>query len=716
MVAVKNDTNTLPNLSNITDQQIYNGMGKALLDYETAVLHVETMAEDGVRDLDALLRPLEQARLNFESCWHVANMLQLVTESLDRDRFIRLHLRAEKASLARVDSKSIYLALKEIKAKQVESGGTHLSAEDERLLDRHLMEYRHQGHHLPQKEYTILTENWLPKLTNYLGDYKYRQSRATERYRHVIRDPNVVRDFPVDVLKAMATDSTQPTRGPWTVSLHPYIHKQVMAYCPDRSVRWTTYLGDVMRGSKELDIYLSTAHYVRDIRKHRSDQAITLGYKNYAEYSMETKMAGSVENVQTMISTLKPEAKRGQETELEDLQNFAESRGFEEELEEYDIDFFRRKKKRVLLGKSDEDIREYFPMPKVVNGIFNLCSSMFSIRFEEINTPESSQSLWHPDVRLFRVIDLSPGADNAELGRFYLDPYIRDDKGYSGGDKGWYLPIRQNSPRTGTLPLGAFIFSLPMPNYGKPALLSMEEVEEVLRNFGNMLQHMLSNQGKWSEMCSKAGQEWDVLDLPGFFMQNWLYVPEVMRSLSGHWSTGQPLETDLVNKLCTVPRHLLAGYDLCRQLFFADFDISFYSVDWEKEGYQEMVTRLRSDYLLLPKLSRDHFPLYYSAMISGDYPAAIYSSLWAKMLAADAFSAVLEARDGSDASAVPLFDDEAVKNVTGRFRNTILAQGSTLPASDIYRKFRGRDPSHEALLHSHGLKVTPRPGQRGHES
>ena len=89
------------------------------------------------------------------------------------------------------------------------------------------MEYRHQGHHLPQKEYTILTENWLPKLTNYLGDYKYRQSRATERYRHVIRDPNVVRDFPVDVLKAMATDSTQPTRGPWTVSLHPYIHKQV---------------------------------------------------------------------------------------------------------------------------------------------------------------------------------------------------------------------------------------------------------------------------------------------------------------------------------------------------------------------------------------------------------------------------------------------------------------------------------------------------------
>ena len=121
----------------------------------------------------------------------------------------------------------VFCPFQEIKAKQVESGGTHLSAEDERLLDRHLMEYRHQGHHLPQKEYTILTENWLPKLTNYLGDYKYRQSRATERYRHVIRDPNVVRDFPVDVLKAMATDSTQPTRGPWTVSLHPYIHKQV---------------------------------------------------------------------------------------------------------------------------------------------------------------------------------------------------------------------------------------------------------------------------------------------------------------------------------------------------------------------------------------------------------------------------------------------------------------------------------------------------------
>jgi len=573
------------------------------------------------------------------------------------------------------------------------------------------LEYRQQGHDLPTNKYLELTETWLPKLTVMLGEYKYRTMKATERYRHVIRDPNVVRDFPVDVLKAMASDSSQPTRGPWAVTLHPYIHKQVMAYCPDRSVRWTAHLGDVMRGSKELDIYLSTAATVRDIRKHRSDQAITLGYKNYVEYSMETKMAGSKENVEVMIDTLKTDAKRHQESELEDLQNYAESRGFEEDIEDYDVAFFKRKKKRSILGISDEDLREYFPMPKVMDGLFKLCSSLFSIGFEEVSPSEIGESVWHPDITLYRVIDLSPGAANAELGRFFVDAYIRDDKGYSGGDKGWYVPIRQHS-RSGR-PLGAFIFSLPVPNYGKPALLSLAEVEEIFRNFGNMLSHMVSNQSQWSELCSRTGQEWDVVDLPGFFMQNWLCNPEVLQSLSGHWSTGQPLDPVLLDKLCTVPRHLLAGYDMCRDLFLASFDLQFYSVDWGQEDYQDMVGRVRSDFLLLPTTSRDFFPLYYSDMFSGDHPAAVFTKLWAKMLAADAFSAIQEARSDGEVS---LFEDKEVKAVTTRFRNTVLSQGSTRPAADIFRQFRGRDPSHEALLHSLGLrKDNPHPKRRGQD-
>jgi len=715
MTSVKGDG--LPALSQVKERDIYFGLGKALLDYEAVMVEVETLAEEGVRDFKRLLEPLEKAKVQFESVWHCANMLQLVTDSLEKDRFVRLHLRAEKASLARVESRPFYQALKDMKSRQLESSD-FLSSDEERIVDRYLLEYRHQGFELEDKKYQELTGMWTKKLSDNLAEYKFRHGRSTERFKHVIRDPNVVREFPVDVLKAMASDSAQPTRGPWTVTLHPYIHKQVMSYCPDRNVRWTTHLGDVTRGSKGSDVYLALGNYCKEIRQHRLDQALTLGYKNYAEFSMETKMATSVENVQTMISTLQSKAKHHQEMELESLQNFAESRGFEEDIEVWDVEFFRRKQKRFILGVTDEELREYFPLPKVLAGIFKLCSSLFGVSIEEVKVSDEAKveaSLWHPEVKMFRAIDTSSGQ---ELGRFYIDPYIRDDKGYAGGDKGWYVPVRARSGPAGCSPLGVFVLSLPVPSYGKPSLLNMAEVEELLRNFGNMMGHLCATNSQWSDLTGKAGLEWDVLDLPGFFMQHWLYVPEVMRTLSGHWSSDKPLDPELVGKLCTVPRQLLAGYDLCHSLYKSAYDIAFYTEDYEKESYQDMAERMHSDFLLLPTVSGDMFPAYVSDMFSGDYPAAMFCSTWAKMLAADAFSAVQEAMDpvvdaGSDNKS--LFNNEQVKRVTMRYRNTVLAAGSAKATADTFRAFRGRDPSHEALLLNLGLKATPHPKKKGQQ-
>ena len=142
-------------------------------------------------------------------------------------------------------------------------------------------------------------------------------------------------------------------------------------------------------------------------------------------------------------------------------------------------------------------------------------------RHFQIKDINMSEHAWHSDVKLYRAIDLTPGAGNAELGRFFMDPFIRDDKGYSGGDKGWYIPMRQPSRQRPDQALGSLVFSLPMPNYGKPSLLSLNEVEEVFRNFGNMLFHMVSNQTDWSSLSYKGGLEWDVLDLPSVFMQHW---------------------------------------------------------------------------------------------------------------------------------------------------------------------------------------------------
>ena len=166
-------------------------------------------------------------------------------------------------------------------------------------------------------------------------------------------------------------------------------------------------------------------------------------------------------------------------------------------------------------------------------------------------------------------MDLAPtGAGSKVIGKFFLDPYVRDDKGYAGGDKGWYVPLRPHSQTAGCTALGAMVLSLPIPNYGKPSLLSFHETEELLRNFGNLLQHSCSSGCKWADFSGNIGIEWDVLDMPGKFMSYWLYNPEVLRSLSGHWSTNEPLPNNVIDALCTsAGMQHLAGYNLCNELY-----------------------------------------------------------------------------------------------------------------------------------------------------
>ena len=714
----------IPDYENITERNCYFGLGKAILEFESAVAELEQKCEDGVKDFNTLFEPFERVRCQFESVWNSVSLLNLTTDKLDRDRIQILHARAEGAFASRFGSKKIHATLKEIKTNQIE-GKIDLDKHQQRNLDKYLAEYRQNGFDLPEKKYLELTTNWLKRLTDVRRDYQWRITTSTERFKHQIKDPNVVRDFPVDVLKAMALDSTQPTKGPWTVTLHPYIHKQVMAYCPERSLRWKVHQADVTRGTRTIDLYTQCYSQVRELRQYRHDVALTLGYKSFAEMSLATKMATNTENVNTMISSLLGKAKQYQEIELEQLQAYAESRGFDEDLEVYDVEFFKRKQRRTLLGMSDEDFRDYLPLPTVLTGIFRLCEALFDLRFEEIGSPKDEEltkmlgnKKWSPEIKMYQVLDVGQGAGQV-LGRFFLDPYVRDDKGYGGGDKGWYVPIRPHSSVVGCEALGAMVLSLPVPNYGKPSLLNIAETEEILRNFGNLLVHVCSATScKWADLSGKTGLEWDVLDVAGLFMTHWLYVPEVLRSLSGHWSTKEPLPSNVIDTLCNlVGKHHMAGYSLCNELYRSAYDIAFYTEDYEKESYDDLAERLRGQYLLLPPAKGDAFPLYVSEMMCGDYPGALYSKTWTKMIAADAFSAVQEAIETNGGQTnghrLDILNDESVKHVTRRFKSNLLNKGSSETSSELFRQFRGRDPSHEALLLSLGLRSATSPRIKG---
>lgn len=266
-------------------------------------------------------------------------------------------------------------------------------------------------------------------------------------------------------------------------------------------MRWNAYNAAVCRGSSSADYYLNCAGHVKDIRQHRLDQAIVLGYNNYAEMALVSNMAANVDNVKTMLAAMLGPARASQEQELAQLQEYAETRGFSDKIREFDVAFFRRKQIRTLYGVEEESIRDYFPLPVVLDGLFKMIKQHFQVEFRPAaaDSGEDLGSVWHPDCSLYTVTDLESGQ---QLGHCYLDPYIRDDKAYQGGDRGWFIPLRQHSVAGDCDAVGAVILALTNPGYGKPSLLSPAELEEVTRQMGKVLQHFLGRR-TWSEISCR---------------------------------------------------------------------------------------------------------------------------------------------------------------------------------------------------------------------
>eukprot|EP00095_Tigriopus_kingsejongensis_P011036 maker-scaffold109_size355148-snap-gene-1.29 protein:Tk11036 transcript:maker-scaffold109_size355148-snap-gene-1.29-mRNA-1 annotation:"oligopeptidase a" len=686
---------SLPQFEQINETHCFYGFGKALLEFESAICRLETLCESGQEvDFNTLFDTIEHAKCEFESVWNTVNLLHVTTDILDRDRFTKLHWRAERAFLTRVSSRTIYATLKRLKETHEQTG--NLTPDQNRILERYLTEYKHKGFELDDKGYKEFTMNWLKKLSEAKRDYNYKIMTLTQRFRTSVNDDNVAREFPIDVLKAMAVDSSQPTKGPWNVTLHPYIYRKFLEYCPDRRQRWNLYQAYVSRGDRKSDSEVNILPQLKDIRILRQDQSVTLGYRSFAEISMETKMAAHVDNVKTMITSLLGSAKDAQERELDQLQEYAESRGFESELTYFDIPYFKRKFRRTYLGLADDDVRDFFPLPRVMSGLIQLSQQYFNVQIEEI---QSGFESWHKDVKFYRVVD----ANQHVLGQFYFDPYLRDDKGYPGGDKGWYVPVRPHSVKAACQPLGAMVLSLPVPGYGKPSLLNYDEVREMFRIFGNMLIHLLSA-AKWSDLSGKTNLEWDALDLVSNFMIQMSEQPKILTTVSGHWSSNESISSELAAKICKSKQHL-AGFELCGELFKSAYDIAFHDDDANADSAHGISEILYPQYLLIPRIKEDSFPLNFAEVIGGDLAGAYFCGTWSRMLAADAFSAVKEAG---------MENEDDVRKITQRFRSTFLAVGSAQSMAETFRQFRGRDPSHEALLVSLGLKEIPKPKKRGH--
>ncbi|ELU16982.1 hypothetical protein CAPTEDRAFT_224112 [Capitella teleta] len=322
-----------------------------------------------------------------------------------------------------------------------------------------------------------------------------------------------------------------------------------------------------------------------------------------------------------------------------------------------------------------DELREYFPLEKVLSNLWELCGTLFDITIKDF-TSESAP--WNPDVRFFKVLDSS---DGSEIGSFFLDPYARPSDKMTGS---WMDPGRDRSDHCATKPLSFLNLNLTPPSGQQPCLMAFEDVENLFFEFGNGLQQLLTKV-PYSELSGQANIEWDSIFSCANFVKFLFHKPQVMRSMSCHYRTGHHLPPHVIETILASQNHM-RGYDTMRQLYFSAYDMELNISD---EHWSVMMENVWREYMPLPLSKEDNHPCSLTQLFTDDFAGAYYSHLWSKMIGADIMSAFEEVG----------FDDmQQLSSVGKRFRDTYLSLGGGVAAGEVFRRFRGRDPTQEALL------------------
>lgn len=475
-----------------------------------------------------------------------------------------------------------------------------------------------------------------------------------------------------------------PESGPWRITLDHPCFGPFMEHSRNRTLRETLYRAYITRaGSGATD----NTPLISQILKLKKEQAALLGFECYADLSLSRKMAGDVAAVQQMFDRLLAASHEVAKRELEEITELAQQNGHSGPLAHWDVAFWAERLREQRFSFTDEQLRPYFSLDRVLNGLFELCRQIFGITVKSAN---GDAPVWNPDVRYYNIFNES----QKHIAGFYLDPYSRP-KDKRGG--AWMADcIARSVSSDGTrLPVAHLVCNSTPPADNVPSLMTFREVETLFHEFGHGLQHMLTTVD-FRDAAGISGVEWDAVELPSQFMENWcLHRPTLMK-MAIHFETGEPLPEDLYLKLRQSKTYRAASIML-RQLQLGMTDMALH-YGYDPNGSEspfDVERRVLSITSLLPPLPESRFLCSFQHIFAGGYSAGYYSYKWAEVLSADAFGAFEEAG----------LDDEKSVAATGRrFRDTILAQGGSRHPMDIFRDFRGREPDPDALLRHSGLK------------
>jgi len=638
-----------------------------------------------------LVEPLERIGDRHQRTWGVVSHLKGVRDSEPLRKAVEaVQPENVKLSLRLAQSKPLYAAFKALKAG---SAWDKLTPAQRRIVDNELRDFVLGGVALEgaEKERFNAIQQELTQLST---KFSNNVLDATKAYKKLLTTKEEVEGLPATALalaaQQAAKDGGAPgataEAGPWLFTLDFPSYFPVMTHAKNRGLREEMYRAYVTRASSgETD----NSGLIDTVLALRREKAQLLGYPCFAEVSMASKMA-TLATAEALLEELRAKSLAAARADLADVQAHAKAQGFAEELKWWDVTYWAERLREAKYSISDEELRPYFALPNVLAGLFQLAKRLFGV---DIVPADGEAPVWNPDVRFFKLL-----RDGQPKAYFFLDPYSRPAEKRGGA---WMAEVVGQSrlfapPGAAVrLPVAHMVCNQTQPIGDKPSLMTFREVETLFHEFGHALQHMLTTveEGLASGI---RGVNWDAVELPSQFMENWAYDRATLYSFAKHYESGEPLPEALYGRLKAAKTYRAATMML-RQVHFSALDLELHSsfVPGGGETVFDRDRKVAERAAVFPPFPEDRFLCAFSHIFAGGYSAGYFSYKWAECLSADAFAAFEE---------VGLEDEAAVVATGRRFRDTVLALGGSEEPMDVFRKFRGREPSTEALLRHSGLQ------------
>ncbi len=672
------DFSGLPRFSELKPEHVAPAIDQLLAESRTVV---DTIATDRVpATWDAFVSPLEDSTERLSRAWGQVEHLHAVLDSPA--------LRAAyNAGLPKVtqfwtelgQDEALFNKYRALKGSP-EFG--KLVPARQKLVENALRDFRLGGAELPAEvkpRYAAIQD----ELASLSAKFSENVLDATNAYALVIEDEKRLAGLPEDAIQAAREAAEKDGKAGWKFTLQMPSYLPVMQYAEDRGLRETLYRASATRASEFGKAEWDNTPLIARILKLRKEDAALLGYASFAEVSLVPKMAQTPKEVLDFLHDLAHRARPFAEKDLAELREFAKAKLGLATLEAWDLTYASEKLRADCYSFSDQEVKQYFPESQVVPGMFKLVETLYGVQIQESIAP-----VWHEDVRFFDIRNGSGGL----IGQFYLDLYARETK--RGGAWMDGAITRRRAAKGIQTPVAYLNCNFSRPVGGKPALFTHDDVITLFHETGHGLHHLLT-QVEDLGVSGINGVEWDAVELPSQFMENFCWEWEVLEHMTRQVDTGAPLPRALFEKMLAA-KNFQSGLAMLRQIEFSLFDMQLH-FDFDPEAgrsAQDLLDEVRKEVAVIMPPSWNRFPNNFSHIFAGGYAAGYYSYKWAEVLSADAFSAFEEVRH----------EHSVLDGATGaRFRDEVLAVGGSRPAAESFRAFRGRDPQVDALLRHNGM-------------